>query len=322
VNIDPYLRRLVSRALKEDLDGRGDITTRWFLPTRARYRARVTFKADGVLCGSAIAGEVFRQACPGARVRWLKRDGNRVRAGTVVARIEGPREIMTAERTALNFLQHLSGIATLASRYAAEARGTRARIYDTRKTLPGWRTLAKYAVRAGGGRNHRMGLYDMVLLKDNHLAGWAEGGIGIEEIRRRLRKFRRRHPRTAVLHGGLRDWKGIGGQVEKGAVKPVPAARFRPRLNREAIATVDDVVAGITRNDTIVLDVRSNDEYEGRLNDASGCEECDRLGHIPGSVWVEFSELTEGRYRLKPWQEVQARLAQAGVTPDKTLIPY
>ena len=198
MNIDPYLRRLVSRALKEDLDGRGDITTRWFLPTRARYRARVTFKADGVLCGSAIAGEVFRQACPGARVRWLKRDGNRVRAGTVVARIEGPREIMTAERTALNFLQHLSGIATLASRYAAEARGTRARIYDTRKTLPGWRTLAKYAVRAGGGRNHRMGLYDMVLLKDNHLAGWAEGGIGIEEIRRRLRKFRRRHPRTAV----------------------------------------------------------------------------------------------------------------------------
>jgi len=130
------------------------------------------------------------------------------------------------------------------------------------------------------------------------------------------------HPRTAVLHGGLRDWKGIGGQVEKGAVKPTPAARFRPRLNREAIATVDDVVAGITRNDTIVLDVRSNDEYEGRLNDASGCEECDRLGHIPGSVWVEFSELTEGRYRIKPWQEVQARLAQAGVTPDKTLIPY
>ena len=130
------------------------------------------------------------------------------------------------------------------------------------------------------------------------------------------------HPRTAVLNGGLRDWKGIGGQVEKGAVKPTPAARFRPRLNREAIATVDDVVAGITRNDTIVLDVRSNDEYEGRLNDASGCEECDRLGHIPGSVWVEFSELTEGRYRIKPWQEVQARLAQAGVTPDKTLIPY
>lgn len=130
------------------------------------------------------------------------------------------------------------------------------------------------------------------------------------------------HPRTAVLHGGLRDWRAAGGAVEAGAVTPQPAARFRPKLRREAIATVDDVVQGVARSDVVVLDVRSNDEYEGRLNDVSGCQECDRIGHIPGAVWVEFSELMEGRYRMKPREAVQARLASVGVTPDKTVIPY
>lgn len=130
------------------------------------------------------------------------------------------------------------------------------------------------------------------------------------------------HPRTAVLHGGLRDWKAAGGAVESGIVRPKSGPRLRVRMRREAIATVDDVIAGMARSDTVVLDVRNNDEFEGRLNDASGCDECDRMGHIPGAVWVEYSELMQGRYRMRPRDEVIARLARAGVTLDKAIIPY
>jgi len=203
VRIDPETRDLVRRALREDLGRRGDLTTLRFLPPARSYSARIVAKAEGILCGRALADEVFRRACPSARLRWRFRDGNRIRRGDVLCRIRGPRGILTAERTALNFLQHLSGIATLTDRYAARVRGTRARVYDTRKTLPGWRALAKYAVRTGGGRNHRMGLHDMVLLKDNHLTGWGlEGpgdpGIPSPAVVRRLRAFRRRHPRVPV----------------------------------------------------------------------------------------------------------------------------
>lgn len=185
-------RALVRLALREDLGRAGDLSTRLFLPPRARYRGRILFKSGGVLCGSALASEVFRLACPGARLRWLARDGRRVRPGAVVARLSGPRAVLTAERTALNFLQRMSGVATLARAYAERVRGTRARVYDTRKTLPGWRALDKYAVRVGGAMNHRMGLYDMVLLKDNHLAAWKASKTPPEPLRRRVRALARR----------------------------------------------------------------------------------------------------------------------------------
>jgi nicotinate-nucleotide pyrophosphorylase (carboxylating) len=177
----------VASALREDLGPVGDLTTRCFLPRSGRYHAVIRFKEEGVLCGTSVVDAVFRRTCPSARVRWLRQDGQGVRAGEVVARIEGPRGILTAERTALNFLQKLSGIATLTRRYAAETRG-RARIYDTRKTVPGWRELSKYAVRMGGGRNHRMGLYDMVMLKDNHISVLGTKAASL------IRRFRRRHP--------------------------------------------------------------------------------------------------------------------------------
>lgn len=184
---------LVRAALAEDLGRAGDLSTTFFLPKNRTYRAFIKAKADGVLCGVAPATEALRQACPGARIRWLSRDGARVRPGQVVARLTGPRGILTAERTMLNFLQRLSGVATLARRYADAVRGTRAKVYDTRKTLPGWRALDKHAVRSGGAENHRMGLYDMVMLKDNHLAG-----ASTAQLARRIADFRRRHPRVPV----------------------------------------------------------------------------------------------------------------------------
>jgi len=198
VQIDRKTRDLVRAALKEDLGSAGDISTEHFLPGGKGYKARLLAKEEGIICGTAIASEVFRQACPPRRHRlmWQVKDGQRVRPGVTLARIEGTREILTAERTALNFLQHLSGIATLTRAYVDRTRGTKARIYDTRKTLPGWRELEKYAVRTGGGQNHRMGLYDMALLKDNHLQGWKEDPL--EVVEQRLLRFRKKHPGIRV----------------------------------------------------------------------------------------------------------------------------
>jgi nicotinate-nucleotide pyrophosphorylase (carboxylating) len=191
VNLDASARRLVRDALAEDLGRDGDLSTTHFIPPRARLKARLVAKQNGVLCGRALADAVFRAAAPRARVRWLVREGGAFLKGSVLARISGDRRILTAERTALNFLQHLSGIATLTRAFALKTRGSRAAIYDTRKTLPGWRTLAKYAVRVGGGKNHRMGLHDMVMLKDNHLSAR-------EDLPARIRAFRKRRPRVKI----------------------------------------------------------------------------------------------------------------------------
>ena len=193
MKLDPVSKTLIRMALSEDLGREGDITTRHFLPPRQRCSARIVFKEDGVLCGQAVVSEVFRLVCPRARIRWLAQDGARMRRGKTAARITGPKEMLTAERTALNFLQILSGIATFTALYVRKVRGTRAKVYDTRKTPPGLRMLAKYAVRTGGGINHRMGLFDMALLKDNHLAAWDR-----EETRARIRAFRKKHQGVPV----------------------------------------------------------------------------------------------------------------------------
>lgn len=158
----------VARALAEDLGALGDLTSLALVPVDARGRGRLVARAPGVLAGTAAAGAVFARLDPEVRVRWRAADGDGLRAGQVVARVDGPlRSILTGERSALNFLGHLSGVATLTAAYVAAA-GT-ARIRDTRKTTPGLRALEKAAVRAGGGANHRGCLSDAVLIKDNHL---------------------------------------------------------------------------------------------------------------------------------------------------------
>ena len=161
--LDPLLRA----ALAEDLGG-GDSTSEVAVPASARAQGLLAAKAEGVLAGLGVFARVFALLDPGVRCELLERDGARVAAGTVLARLEGPaRALLAGERTALNFVQRLSGIATLTARYVAAA-GGRARILDTRKTTPGLRRLEKYAVRCGGGENHRFGLFDEALIKDNH----------------------------------------------------------------------------------------------------------------------------------------------------------
>lgn len=166
---------LVRAALEEDI-GAGDVTTQLTVPSEAIARAVMLAKSEGVICGMMLAATAFHLVEPSIVFEPHVADGERVEMRTPLATITGPaRGVLTGERVALNFIQRLSGIATLTARFADAVKGTNARIVDTRKTTPGLRTLEKHAVRCGGGYNHRIGLYDAVLIKDNHIA--AGGGI-------------------------------------------------------------------------------------------------------------------------------------------------
>lgn len=160
---------LILQALREDL-GAGDVTSKAVIPSARRIRARVLAKASGIVAGTQIARWVFEAVDRRIRCPIKRRDGQAIRRGQVILALDGPaRSILAAERTALNFLGHLSGIATLTRQFVRQVRGYPVRIMDTRKTLPGLRELEKHAVRVGGGCNHRRGLDDAVLIKTNHL---------------------------------------------------------------------------------------------------------------------------------------------------------
>ena len=181
------IRARVAQALKEDL-GQGDVTTDALIPPALEARALILVKASGVLAGIEVAEIVFQQVNPSLIFERLAQDGTRVQAGSIVGVVTGKAAgILKAERVALNFLQRMSGIATETAKYVAAVAGTRARILDTRKTTPGLRLLEKYAVRAGGGQNHRQNLGDGVLIKDNHLAALRAGGVGLGEGVKRAR---------------------------------------------------------------------------------------------------------------------------------------
>jgi nicotinate-nucleotide pyrophosphorylase (carboxylating) len=173
--LPPDLEDVVDRALAEDV-GTGDLTA-LLVPESARCRARVITREAAVLCGTAWVDAVFRRLDARLRVRWAASDGATVEPDQLLFEVEGPaRPLLTGERSALNFLQTLSGTATAARRYVQAIEGTGCTLLDTRKTIPGLRRAQKYAVRCGGGRNHRIGLYDGILIKENHIA--AAGSIG------------------------------------------------------------------------------------------------------------------------------------------------
>ncbi len=178
------IREIVVHALREDI-GQGDLTTLAVIPAEAQASADVLMKESGVVAGLPVLAAVFTAVDPALRVTLRMAEGAAVEAGTVIAQVAGSaRSILSGERVALNLIQRMCGIATLTARYVAAVRGTRAQILDTRKTTPGLRALEKYAVRVGGGRNHRFGLYDGVMLKDNHLALLAAHGIPAPEALR------------------------------------------------------------------------------------------------------------------------------------------
>lgn len=190
------LRRLVARALEEDL-GRGDVTSDLLIPSDAAARAVFRSRSHGVIAGLDVVAVVFDVVDAQAKFEAWVSDGAAVVSGQEIGIVSGAaRSVLRAERVALNFLQRLSGVATLTSRYVEGVRGTRARITDTRKTTPGLRALEKYAVRAGGGFNHRRDLSDAVLIKDNHLAVLEAIGLSLGDA---IRKARESLPHTLKI---------------------------------------------------------------------------------------------------------------------------
>ena len=174
---EPLITSVVANALAEDLGLAGDITTDSVIPPEAKASGVFAVRKPGVIAGLDVAAATFRHLDRSVMFEPLVPDGEQVEAGAKIARVSGSaRALLTAERVALNFLGRMSGVATLTRRYVDAIAGTRAAIVDTRKTTPGLRALEKYAVRAGGGMNHRIGLFDAVLIKDNHIA--VAGGIG------------------------------------------------------------------------------------------------------------------------------------------------
>jgi nicotinate-nucleotide pyrophosphorylase (carboxylating) len=250
VPVDDAALHLIDLALDEDR-GAGDWTTRWTVPARTRVNGRITAKADGVIAGIGVMAAVFLRLDPRIDYEVMANDGDRVKPGDVVCTLRGPgRAILTGERTALNFLQRLSGIATLTRRFVDAIDGTSTKILDTRKTTPGWRALEKAAVRAGGGVNHRTGLYDMVLIKENHIdiAG------GLREAVARVRDMNTKDLPVTVEVRSLEDLDaaleiGVTGLLLdhfdnaalETAVKRARKAKIKPQLEASGNMTLDRV---------------------------------------------------------------------------------
>jgi nicotinate-nucleotide pyrophosphorylase (carboxylating) len=225
--------QLVDLALDEDR-GDGDWTTRWIVPARTRVQGTITAKADGVIAGIGLATAVFLRLDPRTDFEVNATDGDRVTAGQPILHLAGPgRAVLTGERVALNFLQRLSGIATLTRRFVDAIEGTGARILDTRKTTPAWRSLEKAAVRAGGGENHRMGLYDMVMIKENHAA--IAGGIS-EAVRRVRDQNTKRLPITVEVHALDQLDEALAARVERLLLDNMDTATMRTIVTRVARA--------------------------------------------------------------------------------------
>jgi nicotinate-nucleotide pyrophosphorylase (carboxylating) len=208
--LSPHVDRLIDLALEEDL-GPGDVTTQALIPRELMGEAQIRAQATLVAAGLPVAARVFRKVDAELVFQAQVEDGQEVTAGQVLATLTGPvAAILTGERTALNFLQRLSGIATFTRQMAAQLAGSAAFLVDTRKTTPGWRVLEKYAVRLGGGRNHRFGLYDGVLIKNNHLT--AVGSISTA-----VRQAKERAHHLLKIEVEVTDLEGLAEALDAGA---------------------------------------------------------------------------------------------------------
>jgi len=189
--INSQIRKLILQSLQEDI-GRGDLTTRFIIPRNQKGKALILSKSEGVLAGLPVAMLVFKLLDSKVKFRSFKKDGDKIKKVEKILEISGKTPaILSAERTALNFLQRLSGIASLTFQFVRQIKPTKAKICDTRKTTPLWRSLEKYAVKMGGGTNHRFGLDAMILIKDNHIK--AAGSIS-EAVKRAKQKYKRNNP--------------------------------------------------------------------------------------------------------------------------------
>jgi len=241
------LRDTLVAALREDI-GSGDITSHATIPAAARATARYVTKEPLVVAGIPIVEEILSLVDAELQFKPLAVDGSSVPSGTTLAEVRGSaRSILTAERTSLNILQRMCGVATLTRQYVDRIQGTRARIVDTRKTVPGLRLLDKYAVTCGGGMNHRMGLFDGVLIKNNHLAFHSSAAQAVQEARRHLGHL-------VKIEVEVRDLDELKGALDAGA-DVVLLDNFNPEQTRKAVQVVADRVplesSGSVRLETV-----------------------------------------------------------------------
>ena len=245
--LDYTVEEVVRRALAEDLGGRGDVTSQATIPATAEASFELRAREMGVLAGTAAAGATFAQVDERMVVEWRKSDGDRLEPGDVIAIVQGrARSVLTAERTALNFLGRLSGIATLTRAYVDAVAGTGARIAHTRKTTPGLRALELGAVVSGGGSRHRFGLDDAILIKDNHVAVCGGVGQAVEQARR----FAGHMTRVAVEIDRLDQ---LDEAVKAGA-ESVLLDNFSLETLREAVERVRDKVVVLEASGGVTLD--------------------------------------------------------------------
>ncbi len=235
---DELIDDLLNLAFAEDL-GDGDHTTLSTIPADAMGRSRLIIKEDGILAGVDIAEKVLHKVDPTIKMTVMLKDGTEVKKGDIAFTAEGPvRSLLIAERTMLNIMQRMSGVATMTRRYQDELKGLHTRVLDTRKTTPGMRMLEKEAVKMGGGTNHRIGLFDMILIKDNHI----DFAGGIEKAISRANDYCRENGKYLKIDVEVRILDEILRVLSHGGVDRIMFDNFTPALTKEAVALVNGKV--------------------------------------------------------------------------------
>ena len=235
---DELIDDLLNLAFAEDL-GDGDHTTLSTIPADAMGRSRLIIKEDGILAGVDIAEKVLHKVDPTIKMTVMLKDGTEVKKGDIAFTAEGPvRSLLIAERTMLNIMQRMSGVATMTRRYQDELKGLHTRVLDTRKTTPGMRMLEKEAVKMGGGTNHRIGLFDMILIKDNHI----DFAGGIEKAISRANDYCRENGKDLKIEVEVRSLDDIRRVLSHGGVDRIMFDNFPPALTKEAVALVNGKV--------------------------------------------------------------------------------
>lgn len=235
---DELIDDLLNLAFAEDL-GDGDHTTLSTIPADAMGRSRLIIKEDGILAGVDIAEKVLHKVDPTIKMTVMLKDGTEVKKGDIAFTAEGPvRSLLIAERTMLNIMQRMSGVATMTRRYQDELKGLHTRVLDTRKTTPGMRMLEKEAVKMGGGTNHRIGLFDMILIKDNHI----DFAGGIEKAISRANDYCRENGKDLKIEVEIRSLDDIRRVLSHGGVDRIMFDNFTPALTKEAVALVNGKV--------------------------------------------------------------------------------
>lgn len=235
---DSLVNRLLDLAFAEDI-GNGDHTSLSTIPEEEMGKSRLLIKEEGVVSGIEIAEKVLHKIDPSIRIEKFFNDGDHVKPGDVVFIAEGRvRSLLTAERTMLNIMQRMSGISTMTSRYQDELAGLKTKVLDTRKTTPGMRMLEKEAVRLGGGANHRIGLYDMILIKDNHI----DFAGGIEKAIERAKEYCRKNNLDLKIEVEVRSLNDVRRVMQYGGVARIMFDNFSPELTRQAVNIVNGTI--------------------------------------------------------------------------------